>query len=38
VLETEIAAGIAEGVGFVARAIVGEDAPDADPKTLIVVD
>ena len=32
VLEAELLAGVAEGVGFVARAVVGEDAADADAK------
>ena len=33
--QAEFAAGVAEGVGFVAGAVVGEDAPDGDAKALI---
>lgn len=36
VFEAEVAAGVAEGMRFVARAIVGEDASDGDAKASAV--
>ena len=37
-LEPELAAGVAEGVGFIRGAIIGDDAPDGDAKALVIGD